>query len=395
MPAVAGEPESTGLRSYKWNNRKQVGNIGIFFGNWGQRNTHMQGGVQGNIDAQIKKNPCTILGLSECEAETEQLLKASAVADDRPWEETETLEDRPAFQYYTIRGDEKVSCLLGCRTTQCAGLESLSWLRREEGTYKSKGPSKNNMRAYTRLLVARVTLKSNVGGLGKELRVAVCHLHFQVANNNKGFKKQHNSFWPILAQQMTFYDVHVLMGDFNMSLFRVVPELRCYGFQPTLVSWFPWKTEDTGEFMADSCGIFTLMPAVTEPSVQADIWCHGVFSVLPQFQKYAGPGQTIQRYLPRKGDGPKKVKDSVEPLPMTIEEEDETEPPAVAAGKKKLMKWKGKTLLMKDWMYKGQNHKGTHFPLVCYTKNEGRRTKEAFCQRERNRRLKRGNRRPQ
>ena len=107
VPAIDGEPQFTGPRSTHWNNRPQVGNCGSFFGNWGQRNTHMQGGVQGNIDAHIKKNPCTIIGLSECEAETEQLLKASAVADDRPWEETETLEDRPAFQYYTIRGDEK------------------------------------------------------------------------------------------------------------------------------------------------------------------------------------------------------------------------------------------------------------------------------------------------
>ena len=340
-----------------------------------------------------QKKPCAIIGLTECDAETEALLQAPAVADAQPWGTKETIEDRPDYTYYTIRGEEQASCLLGVRADCGSGIEMLSWIRKEEGTYYSK--VKTKLRAYTRLLVAKVAMSQNVGFIGTELRVAVCHLHFQVANKNKGFKQKHKDFWPWLADMMRYHRVHVLMGDFNMSLFRVVPELRCYGFQPTLVSWFPWKTEDTGEFMADSCGIFTLMPAVTEPSVQADIWFHGVWGVLPHFQKYAGPGQTIQRYLPRKGDGPKKVKDSVEPQPMTIEEEDETEPPAVAAGKKKLIKWKGKTLLMKDWMYKGQNHKGTHFPLVCYTKNPGRRSKQGLCHRERQKRLKRMNCRPQ
>ena len=55
MPAVAGEPQFTGPRSSNWNNRPEVGNIGIFFGTWGQRTQQRGGGVQGNIDAQIKK----------------------------------------------------------------------------------------------------------------------------------------------------------------------------------------------------------------------------------------------------------------------------------------------------------------------------------------------------
>ena len=394
VPAIDGEPEFTGPRSTHWNNRPQVGNCGIFFGNWGQRNRQMQGGVQGNIDAQIKKNPCTIIGLTECEAETEQLLRASAVADDRPWEETGTLEDRPAWQYYTLRGDEKVSCLLGCRTTQCAGIESLNWIRREEGTYKSKGPSKNTLRAYTRLLVARITLKSNVGGVGKELRVAACHLHFQVANNNKGFKKQHNSFWPELAQQMKYYDVHVLMGDFNMSLFRVVPELRSHGVQATLISWFPWRAEDNGEVMVDSCGIFSLTHAEIVPSVLPNIWADDIMHTLPKIKRNGGPGQTLETYLPKGGDGSKKIHDSLEPLPMTIEEEDETESAAVADRKKYVVKWKGKTLDITHWTYKGQNHKGSHFPLALFTHNPSRRSEGAFVRRINNRKDKQWRPRP-
>lgn len=50
-PAVAGE--TTPLRSAALNEREDVGNIGWFFGNWGQRAGGGQMGVQGNIDAQI------------------------------------------------------------------------------------------------------------------------------------------------------------------------------------------------------------------------------------------------------------------------------------------------------------------------------------------------------
>ena len=55
IAAVAGEPGFTGPRSSKWNNRPEVGNICFFFGNWGKRTQQIGGGLQGNIDAQIKQ----------------------------------------------------------------------------------------------------------------------------------------------------------------------------------------------------------------------------------------------------------------------------------------------------------------------------------------------------
>ena len=53
-PAVA-EGKWTPLRSSVLNDRADVGNIGFFFGNWGQRTKQKGGRVQDNIDAQIKK----------------------------------------------------------------------------------------------------------------------------------------------------------------------------------------------------------------------------------------------------------------------------------------------------------------------------------------------------
>ena len=253
-----------------------------------------------------------------------------------------------------------MSCLLGVRNTHCAGLKTLSWTRKFQGTYP-QGKAKTKMNAYNRLLVVRIALRNNVGGIGKDLRVAVCHLHFQVANKNKGFKKQHQEFWSMLANEMRYHGVHVLMGDFNMSLFRVVPELRSHGIQATLVSWFPWRAEDTDEIMVDSCGIFTLVPAETMPSVPPEIWDKAIYEKLPAIQKNGGPGQTIETYLPKQGDGLKKLKDSLEPLPMTIEEEDETEPAAVAGSTKDVIKMKGKPLKLNVWMYRGKPQ-GISFP---------------------------------
>ena len=55
VPKFAGHTTFTGYHSTQFNNRSDVGNIGFFFGNWGQRTQSMEGGVQKNIDAQITK----------------------------------------------------------------------------------------------------------------------------------------------------------------------------------------------------------------------------------------------------------------------------------------------------------------------------------------------------
>ena len=67
--AVAGRP----LRNATFTDRPDVGNVGFFYGNWGRRTKQMGGEVQRNIDDQIKTN-AQIIGLSECEQVTEDLL---------------------------------------------------------------------------------------------------------------------------------------------------------------------------------------------------------------------------------------------------------------------------------------------------------------------------------
>ena len=47
------------------------------------------------------------------------------------------------------------------------------------------------------------------------------------------------------------------MGDFTMSLFKVIPELRHRGVDIVLGAWYPWKSLK-GEPMTGSCGIFSV-----------------------------------------------------------------------------------------------------------------------------------------
>ena len=128
------------------------------------------------------------------------------------------------------------------------------------------------MKAYTRTLMAKLMLKQHVGYMGKEMRVAVVHFHFQVANKNKGFRRSNEK---VLAMACRHNQAH-------MSLFKVVPELhgtsayiggecRQRGVQVQLAKWYPWRVEGSDEPMADSCGIFMCVPCAVAPQLGMNI----------------------------------------------------------------------------------------------------------------------------
>ena len=79
------------------------------------------------------------------------------------------------------------------------------------------------------------------------------HMHNHIANGRFGVKKL-KAFWDWLWLKLTKFGVKVLMGDFNMCLFKVIPELRSRGAVVDLGAWYPWKCLE-GEPMSYSCGI--------------------------------------------------------------------------------------------------------------------------------------------
>ena len=82
----------------------------------------------------------------------------------------------------------------------------------------------------------------------------VVHMHNELANLILGPDKL-EAFWDWLWEKIDRFKVQVLMGDLNMSLFRVIPELRSRGAVIDLGAWYPWKSLE-GEPMSGSQGIF-------------------------------------------------------------------------------------------------------------------------------------------
>ena len=80
-----------------------------------------------------------------------------------------------------------------------------------------------------------MNLDINVGFLGNSHVVMVIHMHNHLANNK--WPATLTAFWGWLHEKVTRCDVKVLMGDFNMGLFKVIPELRSRGVQIDLGAW--------------------------------------------------------------------------------------------------------------------------------------------------------------
>ena len=79
---VQGVPEP--CRPSKFNSEPEVGNFGLFFGNWGTRGTNAGKPAQkkrrDNQDKQILKSPAQVVIIAEASAELEELLTETAVA---------------------------------------------------------------------------------------------------------------------------------------------------------------------------------------------------------------------------------------------------------------------------------------------------------------------------
>ena len=76
-------------------------------------------------------------------------------------------------------------------------------------------------------MVCRATMKQNVGHIGTEVNICTTHL------NNRTAKKEWaavaEAYWDNLVARIKEFNVHLLTGDFNMSLTIVCAELRSRG----------------------------------------------------------------------------------------------------------------------------------------------------------------------
>ena len=156
--------------------------------------------------------------------------------------------------------------------------------------------------------------------------------------------------------------------------------------------------------MADSCGIFLInIPCSAKlhkgiSHLHADdeegiAWKqaegYGDLTITPGgyhvFEKSGGPGMPLSTYLPKAEDLCEKLRPSLtgQPRPEglglleAIEATDGNANEARSGGRA-VLKTNEKRLEVELYKYKGEIHKGSHFPICVFTSNPGRRSLERY-----------------
>ena len=434
-------------KSSKYNKEREVGNCGLYLGNWGQRPSVLTTDAariarRNAQDLQIQKNPGNVVVILESAAEVATMLASpAAVADPfmmlaspsgearRPdlWSDlgseregrnaTEHLESRPENQHYVIRGDAESCPLIAARRDTCTGIECLMNDVNADSPYTEKGKDKI---AWTKTLVCKIGFKQNVGHIGKQLVVCGCHAHNRTMKIE--WPKPWEKFWNRLFGWIVEYGIHFLCGDFNMSLTKVVPELRKRGLMIDCVAWYPWlhtgahgndnppmqRLVEETPLGLDSCGIFFIggtvevrMPwgieqieQLLDVSGDADLLVTDTRSrgldrqgrPLDVHDGMNTPGQTWICYRGEKYN--EKAKDKnlrarLEELlePSTTRAELMSIPKREGSFFCPYLRLNSKRLDREAWQPKGAMHNGAHMPLCVWTNNSSARSEPALQKR--------------
>ena len=291
-----GDEEEEGAEEGVFEERSGV--VGVFCGNWGG-NWTMQN-LQQSMCHDVKSSPAMILAIQEASKELEDYTRmppmagvldsssVSAIAEDplepRPKRVWLT---RPLKQFWAIRGPEKKNSVMICaRRTLAAGMRLLLWCKHSDGEYICS-KSKQNKMAFTRILVVCVRMRYmrlRVSGAeasatdegsahapplndlhddGQDPDLVFMNVHMNNMTAKKAIKKaalRVRDLWDVIAAAILRHKVRFLVGDFNMALWTVVPELRARGFQANLIAWYPWKVDGSEMVHMDSCAIIAIGP---------------------------------------------------------------------------------------------------------------------------------------
>ena len=413
------------VRANRWDtqyaclSRPDVGNIGFALNNFGQR-PQTEDGYRRVLDAQLKKSPAQVIALAECEESVAELLQRPPVEEDPDAQDAAVAASQTQVQkflsrnehaYVTLRGAEKASVCLAVRVETAEDIDLLHWERKYEGLYTSSTKTKNKLtpkpkkKAYTRILIGRIKLHNNVGFIGRSLVVAVVHLHFTVGKNMKHFKEGHQEFWNKIAEFCRTFGIDILLGDFNMSLWRVVPELRRRGVPASLVAWYPWTADVDGALkpFTDSMGIFTVREDCTaRPALGPEVLFNKeALNELDVHHKDNGPGKPLEVYLPKECPLLEKLNETFRYSNPYVPKDHPTAVAVGGEGKRGQGGGEGKGVEGKRFymkqkpfstavatQYKGQVKNGSHFPLAAFTENQTRRSPEAIYRRRQSTREK-------
>ena len=198
--------------------------------------------------------PAQIIILAEATEHVEEVLKSPPLEAEDPG--AKGLSGRRSFEHFVVRGNERGGGSIDCRSQRQLHLRRmLDYDLHFDHYYKESDKDK---KAWTRMLSCKVGFKQNVGHLGKSVNCMGVHAHCRTMKIE--WREVYEEFWDRCAEKIRHYDIEIMAGDFNMSLTRVVPELRSRGLQCDCIAWYPWihKTEKCHDqpLGFDSCGIF-------------------------------------------------------------------------------------------------------------------------------------------
>jgi hypothetical protein len=179
---------------------------------------------------------------------------AAAGFDSSSWMSVEVKggQDDPYAGWHVVRGDEDgPTCIVAGKRSMFRSITRLEWHKPSGGSYRPRGrgggPRKSNIEAWSRILVAELVFWRPCAGFDK-LRVASVHMHRMPAAKRSGFAMGASEFWAGLHHRLQRCDVHIVGGDFNMSLYDTVDKLRRQGSAVTLLAAHAWR--QVGEISA-------------------------------------------------------------------------------------------------------------------------------------------------
>ena len=264
---MQGDTHNTRPPSSSWNKEWEVGNTGVFFGNWGTRATVSNGHVkklrQQIHDKQILKAPGNVVGLCEATESVKLMMEEPPNEDEIPTHRSggTSLDKRPNKAYWVVRGDEEKALLIASRKDSTTGVECLYHEKHEDHRYRD---NRQDKMAHTRTMAAKIAFKQNIGHIGLFLPVLLTHLNIRTAKCE--WPQVLVTYWDRLAALIYKYGCHFLLGDFNMSLTEVVPQLRSRGILVDCAAWYPWRHASEGlhgqHLAFDSTAIFYIGGAV-------------------------------------------------------------------------------------------------------------------------------------
>jgi hypothetical protein len=392
---VQGDPNRSRGESSWRNEEPEVGNFGLFVGNWGLRGTlgdNRQKQLRRDThDRQILKSPAQVIVLCEATAAVGDLLQKSAVAGTPG---VKGLEGRNTFEHWVVRGEEpQAAVLIAARKDNTTFLELLDYDVNEDHAYREKQKDKQ---ARSRMLTCKVGFKQNIGHLGKEIVVCGVHGHYRTMKFE--WPMALNAFLDRLAQKIRHHGIQFLAGDFNMFLTQVPWALRSRGIECDCLAWYPWRHATTRvheqALGLDSCGIFYIggnvqvspcwslehIDVLTAVAGDMDQKCQErQCKPLDVYEGQKVPGQHWSAYRSKslnEGDDQKNLKERLEHLlrPSTTQAHLNLIPLRKGTNYCPYLRFRQKALDKEEWLVEKEMHSGAHFPLCVFTKKSSARS---------------------